>query len=164
MPQNFVAIQGTRYNLKNTILDTYVHSTYDLKNMMCRWGWMATNGCLWTKGTEWMKPNEQNQMDIWMELDGRMELEGNKQQHWWNYDGWWQWWTTITMVMAMAMDDNCTSDGTIKQSMSVSSITMACKRKKRIFFLLFIVFFFIIIISNSKTSFGVVHSFPPPKL
>jgi len=38
MPQNFVAIQSIKYVLKNIISDMYVRNTYDLNNMVHRWG------------------------------------------------------------------------------------------------------------------------------
>jgi hypothetical protein len=33
MPKKFVEINNTGYRLKNIVLDTYVHSTYNYKKM-----------------------------------------------------------------------------------------------------------------------------------
>jgi len=46
------------YGLKNTILDTYVCNTYDLKNTTCWWGWMVAD--------------ERR----WMDVCGRMSVDG----------------------------------------------------------------------------------------
>ncbi len=33
----------------------YVNNTYDLKNTMCWWGWMATDGHRWMERAKWRK-------------------------------------------------------------------------------------------------------------
>lgn len=43
MPKKFVEINNTGYRLKNIVLDTYVHSTYNYKKMTHWWDWTATN-------------------------------------------------------------------------------------------------------------------------
>jgi hypothetical protein len=46
-----------KFGLKNTILDTYVHNTYDLKNMVRRQGWTVIDGHQWMEGLDgcWTK-------------------------------------------------------------------------------------------------------------
>jgi hypothetical protein len=52
MPQNFVEI-CTKYGLNNTISNTYVRNTYNLKNTARQRGWMVTDKLWWTDIYGW---------------------------------------------------------------------------------------------------------------
>ncbi len=69
MPQNFVAIQSTRYDLKNIISNTYVHSTYDLKNIVRQqiWTSMGARRCTNVSGRK--GPDGQNWTEMWRTSD-----------------------------------------------------------------------------------------------
>jgi hypothetical protein len=53
--------------------------------------------------------------------------------------------------MTTMTNGDCGGDDTAKQSASMSSIAMACRRDKRIFFFLFRVFLFILFFFASST-------------
>jgi hypothetical protein len=69
------------------VSDTYVRSTYDLKNRVHWWGWTVTDGCWWTDVNGWKGP------DGWMltDINGRkgpdermlMDVNGRKGSNEW---------------------------------------------------------------------------------
>ncbi len=103
------------YGLNNIILDTYVRSTYDLKNMMPRQGRTAMDGCQWTDVYGRKGPDGRNQIDgYWQNYDERRWMatamdddDNGARRHLWrtaidsdndnDNDKWRQQWTTMTM-------------------------------------------------------------------
>jgi len=84
MPQNFVIIQIIRYDFKNKVSNTYVCSTYDLKNTVRRQGWMTTDICwwtsLWTNVRGWKGPG--GIVTVVWRNDDKCRME-----RWWTSDG-----------------------------------------------------------------------------
>jgi hypothetical protein len=93
------------YGLKNMVLDIYVRSTYDLKNMPRWWGWTATDRCWWTDVSGWISVDGRGQMNGRWSTSDKIVTEVTLMKLWQttmdgDSDGWQLRWTA-TMI-----DDN----------------------------------------------------------